>query len=60
MATMKTITLEKASQITGMSKKVLTEKIKSGQLKATKPAKEILVFADSLEQMLKRYEIKVG
>lgn len=53
-----TITLKTASEKSGLSKKVLSELIKKGEIKGSKPGKEVLVFWDSLKSYLARHTIR--
>lgn len=53
-----TLKLADASEKTGLSKKVLSHAIRRGDLQATKPGKEVLVYWESLVKFLSRHRMK--
>jgi excisionase family DNA binding protein len=52
------MTLEQLSQELNMPVKTLRLKIRQGQLRATKPGRQVMVYWDSVLEMLKRNEMK--
>jgi|GEM_PF-3661751 len=53
-----TVTLETASEKSGLSKKVLTELIRKGKVRATKPGKNVLVYWASLKEHLSKHTVR--
>lgn len=53
-----TVTLKTASEKSGLSKKVLTELIKKGEIQASKPGKEVLVYWDTLKKYISKHAVR--
>lgn len=52
-----TIPLKEASAKSGLSKKVLADLVKRGEIRGSKPGKETLVYWDSLKNYLASHDI---
>lgn len=58
MTTPMTVKLKDAAKQTGLSKKVISQAIKRGEVEASKPGKEVLVYWESLQRFITRHRVK--
>jgi excisionase family DNA binding protein len=54
------LTLEQLSQEINMPVRTIRLRIQKGELRATKPGRSVLVYWDSVVEMLKRSEMKAS
>ena len=53
------LTIKQASEYTGLGEGKLRELIDSGNLRVSKPGKQILIYRAELEEFIDRYDLKV-